>query len=156
MECLVLPHGSAHGGVFLVLSRPMVVDGPTRPKDHRVFHVLHFVKAAFKKHALDQLTENDCLNKEAFRFVQLNILDSDNSDYFIILSLYHDSTSSFAALATQSAMLSQSASALFDRDHPSMSGKAHDIVFHEMKEDDLVSMREKLGLHPWDNESENR
>jgi hypothetical protein len=38
-----------------------------RPKEHHVFDVLHYIKAAFKKHALDKLNESDCLNKEAFR-----------------------------------------------------------------------------------------
>ena len=34
-----------------------------------MFDVLHWVKAAFKKHALDDIKESDCLNKEAFRCV---------------------------------------------------------------------------------------
>lgn len=38
-----------------------------RPKEHHVFDVLHFLKTAFKKHALDGIKESDCLNKEAFR-----------------------------------------------------------------------------------------
>jgi hypothetical protein len=38
-----------------------------RPKEHHVFDVLHWVKAAFKKHALDEMKASDCLNKEAFR-----------------------------------------------------------------------------------------
>jgi len=105
---------------------------PWRPKEHHVFDVLHWVKAAFKKQALDEIKEYDCLNKEAYR-------------------LYHDTTSSFAALATQSSMLSQSASALFDKDHPSMAGKgSHGIVFRELKPDQLKSLREKLGLQEWD------
>lgn len=42
-----------------------------RPKEHHVFDVLHWVKAAFKKHALDSFQESDCFNKEAFRYVPL-------------------------------------------------------------------------------------
>lgn len=42
-----------------------------RPKDHHVFDVLHFIKAAFKKHALDEIKEGDCLTKEAYRYVSL-------------------------------------------------------------------------------------
>lgn len=38
-----------------------------RPKEHHVFDVLHWIKVAFKKHALDQFEESDCYNKEAFR-----------------------------------------------------------------------------------------
>lgn len=102
-----------------------------RPKEHQIFDVLHWVKAAFKKHALDDIKEADCLNKEAYR-------------------LYHDTTSSFAALATQSSMLSQSASALFDRDHPSMAGKgSHSIHFRELKSEQLDNLRAKLGLQDW-------
>ncbi|OSX60166.1 hypothetical protein POSPLADRAFT_1147806 [Postia placenta MAD-698-R-SB12] len=101
-----------------------------RPKEHQIFDVLHWVKAAFKKHALDDIKEADCLNKEAYR--------------------YHDTTSSFAALATQSSMLSQSASALFDRDHPSMAGKgSHSIHFRELKSEQLDNLRAKLGLQDW-------
>ncbi|KAG6850044.1 hypothetical protein H0H93_002053 [Arthromyces matolae] len=40
---------------------------PWRPHEHRIFHVLHYIKAAFKKNALDEIQEMDCLNKEAFR-----------------------------------------------------------------------------------------
>ncbi|KAI0796801.1 UBC-like protein [Abortiporus biennis] len=107
---------------------------PWKPKEHHIFDVLHWVKAAFKKHALDEIKDVDCLNKEAFR--------------------YHDTTSSFAALATQSSMLSQSASALFDRDHPSMAGKgSHDITFKELKPEQLDSLRKKLGLTEWEDVS---
>lgn len=68
---------------------------------------------------------------------------------------YHDTTSSFAALATQSSMLSQSASALFDRDHPSMAGKgAHSMQFKELKPEQLSSLRAKIGLKEWDVEDE--
>lgn len=38
-----------------------------RPKEHHVFDILHWIKAAFKKHALDEIKEIDSLNKEAFR-----------------------------------------------------------------------------------------
>ncbi|EIW76152.1 UBC-like protein [Coniophora puteana RWD-64-598 SS2] len=40
---------------------------PWRPKEHHIFDVLHWIKAAFKKDALDRFQEHDCLNKEAFR-----------------------------------------------------------------------------------------
>ncbi|KAG8908512.1 hypothetical protein FRB99_005872 [Tulasnella sp. 403] len=73
---------------------------PWRPREHHVFDVLYWIKSAFKKHALDQLTEKDCLNKEAFR--------------------HRESVASFAALALQTSGLSQSPSALYDRDHPHM------------------------------------
>ncbi|KAF9652216.1 UBC-like protein [Thelephora ganbajun] len=108
---------------------------PWRPKEHHVYDVLHWVKASFKKQALDEIKDHDCFNKEAFR-------------------LYHESTSSFAALATQSSMLSQSASALFDKDHPSMAGKGtHGIAFKELKPDQLDAIRKKIGLRDWDDES---
>ncbi|KAF9568921.1 UBC-like protein, partial [Agrocybe pediades] len=109
---------------------------PWRPKEHHVFDVLHWIKVAFKKHALDQFEESDCYNKEAFR-------------------LYRESTQSFAALATQSSSLSQSESALFDSDHPSpMGGSAgSEIVFRKLKPEQLKQQREKLGLQEWRMES---
>ncbi|THH32756.1 hypothetical protein EUX98_g1468 [Antrodiella citrinella] len=123
---------SQHDGAFNLAPRFR----PWRPKDHHVFDVLHWIKAAFKKQALDDIKEVDCLNKEAFR-------------------LYHDTTSSFAALATQSSMLSQSASALFDKDHPSMAGKgSHSIHFRELKPDHLAALRQQLGLKDWNEDTE--
>ena len=63
---------------------------------------------------------------------------------------YRESTASFAALATQSSLLSQSDSALYDKDHPAMGGKGKQtFVFHETRPDVLVSMRERLGLKEW-------
>ncbi|KAA1466478.1 UBC-like protein [Dentipellis sp. KUC8613] len=111
---------------------------PWRPKEHHVYDILHWIKASFKKHALDQIKESDSLNKEAYRCVVA----------------YHDSTSSFAALATQSSMLSQTASALFDRDHPSMANKGphHGIVFKELKPEQSAALRTKLGLQEWDDD----
>lgn len=56
-------------------------------------------------------------------------------------------------MATQSSMLSQSASALFDKDHPSMAGKGtHGIAFKELKPDQLDAIRKKIGLRDWDDE----
>ncbi|KAF8974756.1 ubiquitin-conjugating enzyme/RWD-like protein [Flammula alnicola] len=103
---------------------------PWRPKEHHAFDVLHWIKVAFKKHALDSFQESDCFNKEAFR--------------------YHDSTQSFAALATQSASLSQSESALFDSDHPSPMGNVGtEIVFQKLTPEQLARERSKLGLKEW-------
>ncbi|KII94764.1 hypothetical protein PLICRDRAFT_33572 [Plicaturopsis crispa FD-325 SS-3] len=105
---------------------------PWRPKEHHVFDVLHWIKAAFKKHALDEIKESDCSNKEAFRW-------------------YHDTTASFAALANQSSMLSQSASALFDRDHPSVAGRSQEgILFRQLKPETMNALRTKLGVREWD------
>ncbi|KAH9179640.1 UBC-like protein [Lactarius sanguifluus] len=108
---------------------------PWRPKGHHVYDILYYIKASFKKHALDQIKEGDCLNREAFRRV------------------YHDTTSSFAALATQSSMLSQTASALFDQDHPSMAntkGPPHSLIFRELKPEQSDALRARLGLHAWE------
>ncbi|KAJ7047410.1 UBC-like protein [Mycena alexandri] len=116
----------SHSGIFNLAPRFR----PWRPKEHRVFDVLHWIKAAFKKHALDEIRESDCLNKEAYR--------------------YHESTSSFASLATQSSLLSQSAPALFDRDHPSLKGQPRDAMpFRELAPDQLQLGRTKLGLKEW-------
>ncbi|KAJ7667984.1 UBC-like protein [Mycena polygramma] len=116
----------SHSGTFNLAPRFR----PWRPKEHRVFDVLHWIKAAFKKHALDEIKESDCFNKEAYR--------------------YHESTSSFAALASQSSLLSQSAPALFDRDHPSLKGKPRDAMpFRELAPDQLQHQRTKIGLKEW-------
>jgi len=107
---------------------------PWRPNEHHVYDILYHIKGSFKKHTLDQIKESDCLNKEAFR-------------------LYHDTTSSFAALATQSSMLSQTASALFDQDHPSMAntkGPPHSLVFRELTPEQSSALRARLGLQEWD------
>ncbi|KAF8484720.1 UBC-like protein [Russula ochroleuca] len=106
---------------------------PWRPNEHHVYDVLYCIKGSFKKHTLDQIKENDCLNKEAFR--------------------YHDTTSSFAALATQSSMLSQTASALFDHDYPSMAntkGPPHSLIFHELTPEQSGALRAHLGLQTWE------
>ncbi|KAJ7937089.1 UBC-like protein [Mycena leptocephala] len=116
----------SHSGIFNLAPRFR----PWRPKEHRVFDVLHWIKAAFKKHALDEIKESDCLNKEAYR--------------------YHETTSSFAGLASQSSLLSQSAPALFDRDHPSLKGKPRDAMpFRELSPEQLQLQRSKIGLKEW-------
>nr|GAT59410.1 UBC-like protein [Mycena chlorophos] len=104
---------------------------PWRPKEHRVFDVLHWIKAAFKKHALDEIKEVDCLNKEAFR--------------------YHESTSSFANLASQSSLLSQSAPALFDQGRTTSKGTPRDaLTFVELTPAQLAAQRSRMGLKEWD------
>lgn len=48
-------------------------------------------------------------------------------------------------------MLSQSASALFDKDHPSMAGKGlHGMLFRDLKTEQLTNLRNSLGLQDWD------
>jgi len=68
----------------------------------------------------------------------------------LIISRYREATSSFAALATQTAALSNSQSALYDRDHPSMAmRKSDNLPFVEMDQNALASLRSKLGLEEW-------
>ena len=63
---------------------------------------------------------------------------------------YRDATSSFAALAAQTAALSNSQSALYDRDHPSMAMQRRDgLPFCEVNEEALDRLRTKLGLQEW-------
>ncbi|KAI0005060.1 UBC-like protein [Russula compacta] len=114
---------------------------PWRPNEHHVYDILYYIKGSFKKHTLDQIKEGDCLNREAFRPVTRR---------------YHDTTSSFAALATQSSMLSQTASALFDQDHPSMAntkGPAHNLIFRELTPEQSSALRTRLGLQAWEDAS---
>ncbi|KAI0684777.1 UBC-like protein [Cytidiella melzeri] len=90
---------------------------PWMPKEHHMFDILHWIKALFKKHVLDNVEEVDCLNKEAF---------------------------------WSPSMLSQFASALFDKDHPFMAGKgSHGMLFCKLKPDQLASLCKQLGLKEW-------
>lgn len=70
--------------------------------------------------------------------------------------LYHSSVSSFAALAEQTSQLSISSSALFDRDHPSMTAKPRDgLPFRKLTAEQLRVERVKIGLTEWDTTSNN-
>ncbi|KAF8609618.1 UBC-like protein, partial [Ceratobasidium sp. AG-I] len=97
--------------------------------EHNVFHVLRWIKSAFKKQALDELTEAPCLNKEAFR-------------------MYQDSTASFASLAAQSASLSQSSSALYG-DGSTKSDDPSVLRFSRTNDAELEKLRSELGLSLW-------
>ncbi|CAE6433316.1 hypothetical protein ACGC1H_001529 [Rhizoctonia solani] len=101
--------------------------------EHNVFHVLRWIKAAFKKRALDELDEASCLNKDAFR-------------------MYQDSTSSFASLAAQSASLSQSSSALYG-DNNRDASDAGILMFSRTSSSDLNKLRSELGLSSWASQS---
>jgi len=108
---------------------------PWRPREHHAHAVLHWIKASFKKHTLDSLMEADCFNKEAY-------------------GLYHNSTQSFAALATQTASLSSSASTLFDLHNFSPTGlNASEIIFKKLDKETLELERAKLGLQEWEREN---
>lgn len=99
---------------------------PWRPKEHHVFDILHWIKAAFKKKALDGLKDFDCLNKEAYK-------------------LYHDSTQTFANLATQSTQLSQTTPSLF---HATPGLKpSFALQFRQLKPEQVHDLRAKLGFH---------
>ncbi|KLO16490.1 UBC-like protein [Schizopora paradoxa] len=111
---------------------------PWRPKQDHVFDVLHFIKLAFKKQMLDNVKESDCLNKEAYK--------------------YREATASFAGLATQAASLSNSGPALFDSSNHTQANSAKnsksgpqtsDVFFHEVKEEEIVAMQDRLGLKAW-------
>lgn len=104
---------------------------PWKPKEHHVFNILYDIKAAFKINRLDQIKEADAWNKEAYR-------------------LYHESMPSFSVLAIQSSQLTRSESALFDKDHPSVTGKATEgLTFQKLSSDRLYEYRQKLGLREW-------
>ncbi|KAJ3845219.1 UBC-like protein [Lentinula raphanica] len=103
-----------------------------RPNQHHVFDVLHYIKASFKRDVLDKIEEADCLNKEAY-------------------NRYHESTTSFAALATQTSSLSQSDTALYDKDQlPSKTKPSHAMHFTKLKGKTLKEERERLHLKEWD------
>lgn len=63
---------------------------------------------------------------------------------------YHESTSSFSALAAQSSQLTRSESALYDKDHPSFAGQPTEgLTFQKLSSDMLHEYRQKLGLQEW-------
>lgn len=101
-----------------------------------------------------------CIGSQPNFNLQSQLVSSTGASYSFLLTLsrrYHETTSSFAALATQSSMLSQSASALFDRDHPSMAGKgSHGIAFRELKEEQIDAMRARIGLREWEDEEQSK
>jgi hypothetical protein len=67
-------------------------------------------------------------------------------------SRYHESVSSFSALAKQTSELSQAPSALYDEDYPSMAGKGtYSFIFSEVQPDRLAALRSQLGLDEWEN-----
>ncbi|RUS31158.1 hypothetical protein BC938DRAFT_478359 [Jimgerdemannia flammicorona] len=66
-----------------------------RPHQDYIFHVLHYVKNAFKKVSLDNLLEKYAFNKDAYR-------------------MYHTEARIFAKLAQQCAQLSITESILFE------------------------------------------
>ena len=134
-----------------------------------MFHVLAFVKIAFSTDGLNKFKEADCANKEAFKYVFPlrfasfsahmclvphytactcgGVIVSHPTDKLFDSQRYQKSPASFEALARQSAMLSQSDSALFDSDHPSLAGKVLDgITFKELTQEQLDQVREKCGL----------
>ncbi|KAF8332669.1 ubiquitin-conjugating enzyme/RWD-like protein [Cantharellus anzutake] len=110
---------------------------PWLPQEHHVFDILHSLKAAFKKDSLDRLDERDCFNPEA-------------------LNRYRESTSSFAQLAQQTALLSQRESTLYNLDYPTMKrlrrGEApsNGIVFTHLDEQTLEGLRKQVGVSKWD------
>ncbi|KAE9410493.1 UBC-like protein [Gymnopus androsaceus JB14] len=121
-----------------------------RPNQHHIFDVLHFVKAAFKRDVLDKIEEADCLNKEAYRLCVL-IYSPGISLEFNRFGRYHESTTSFAALATQTASLSHSSNALYDKDQPSITAKpSHGMHFSKLKPKTLKEERTRLGLKEWE------
>lgn len=70
-----------------------------------------------------------------------------------VLHRYHNSTQSFAALATQTASLSSSESTLFDPHNLSPTGlHASEIVFKKLDSEVLKLERGKLGLQEWERE----
>lgn len=69
------------------------------------------------------------------------------------LNRYHESTSSFSALATQSSQLTRSESALYDKDNPSFTGQLiGGLTFQKLPPEKLREYRQKLGLREWTDE----
>lgn len=92
-----------------------------RPRVDFLYSVLHWVKSAFKRKALDQVGEAEARNKEAWR-------------------LYRDQTQLFTKLASQSALLSITDSALFGP-----NAKRGELVkFRKLKEGEEEALRNEV------------
>ncbi|KAG0199326.1 hypothetical protein BGX28_007377 [Mortierella sp. GBA30] len=91
-----------------------------RPHQDYLFHVLHFVKAAFKKCVLDTILEKQAVNKEALR-------------------MYRNENTIFAKLAQQRAQLSITESNLYDN-YPANNS----IKFGPLSEDQFVELKRKM------------
>ncbi|GAA5923484.1 uncharacterized protein JCM15063_003662 [Sporobolomyces koalae] len=98
-----------------------------RPREDFIWNVLHFVKASFKRRALDELREAVCANPEAYR-------------------LYREQTTLFARLAAQSAALSTSSSVLYTAP-PSRTSDPNPtpIRFRKLDEDEREKLKEQIG-----------
>ncbi|KAK4702888.1 hypothetical protein P7C70_g3332, partial [Phenoliferia sp. Uapishka_3] len=96
-----------------------------RPRVDFLFHVLHFLKASFKRASLDELREASCLNKEAYR-------------------LYRDQTPLFTKLAAQSAKLSITDASLFGSTTKGAKDGRSEIKFRKLEEGEEEELREKL------------
>jgi len=94
-----------------------------QPNKDYIFHVLHYMKNAFKKVVLESLVESKCLNKEA-------------------LQMYRKDPHIFAKLAQQCAQLSITESILYENypeTNPIQFQQLNDSKFDELKAQILSS-----------------
>ncbi|KAF9583119.1 hypothetical protein BGW38_010205 [Lunasporangiospora selenospora] len=91
-----------------------------RPHRDYLFHVLHYIKAVFKKCVLDTVVERQAVNKEAHR-------------------MYRQENTIFAKLAQQRAKLSCSESTLYDH-----SPANNSIRFRELDEAEFVDLKQRM------------
>ncbi|KAK3818903.1 MAG: ubiquitin-conjugating enzyme/RWD-like protein [Benniella sp.] len=91
-----------------------------RPHRDYLFHVLHFIKAAFKKCVLDTIVEKQAVNKEAYR-------------------MYRQENKIFARLAQQRAQLSITDSILYEN-YPANNS----IRFSPLGEEQFDDLKQKM------------
>ncbi|BGP12185.1 hypothetical protein JCM10213_009330 [Rhodosporidiobolus nylandii] len=97
-----------------------------RPRQDGVSKVLHFVKASMKRRTLDGLREAVCANQEAYR-------------------LYRTQPTLFAKLASQSASLSFSSSALYTPPTPrSEASEPTPIRFRRLETGEEARLKERV------------
>lgn len=94
-----------------------------RPHQDYIFHILHYIKNAYKRVVLDGLVEKYCPNKEAYRLyvfhsesVLPHIVPFISSNLLLTISRYsyRNDPQIFSKLAQQCAQLSITESYLFD------------------------------------------
>ncbi|KAI1313883.1 hypothetical protein EDD11_002418 [Mortierella claussenii] len=95
-----------------------------RPHRDYLFHILHFIKSAFKKCVLDSIVEKQAVNKEAFR-------------------MYRQENKIFAKLAQQRAQLSITETSLYDN-YPANNS----IKFSPLHEDEFKDLKQKMVGNP--------
>lgn len=115
-----------------------------RPQQDHTSGVLHKIKAAFKRAALDALTEAQCSNLEAFR-MYVPAWKEGETKLIGIKIRYRENHSLFTSLAAQAADISSSNSVLYPTSE-SVREEKGGIIFKRLSEAELEQTRREVEL----------